>query len=356
MNNVPNLFKKIFINPFLVFKGEREKVFDLLKLAAMLFVVLDHCLQRSCPNCQTTQVYNFIFLTQMPVFMFVSGYFALKQIYKIQELDIKDKTTYLVKKILSLLVPFVSFSIIEAILSQNFTIIYKSFYLPQNSLWFLWALLFLELFIYFSQIISLKIFRNISFKTFALSCFLFCFTLVCVAPLYLFEIVPDVKLILYYSLFFMFGYLFAFLVIFVNPNILEKTIIKLLVFIISLIVVVVVMILRPTLILDPETPLNILLRVLGSIGSIMVFYEGFSLLPNSRILDMISRAGRISLEFYFIHLLVLKIPSFNQEINNVLFFALEYLLVVTITFSIICILKTNILTNFVFFGKIQKKR
>lgn len=66
-----------------VYSNRRNKTFDFLKLYAMLSVVLDHALQHMLgESTQSTQLYNWIFLSQMPIFMFVSGYFALRGIEK----------------------------------------------------------------------------------------------------------------------------------------------------------------------------------------------------------------------------------------------------------------------------------
>lgn len=66
-------------NPFLQFKRNRTASYDLMKFAALIFVMLDHTFQHWNPALTQTQFYNFVFLTQMPLFFFIAGYFAYKK-------------------------------------------------------------------------------------------------------------------------------------------------------------------------------------------------------------------------------------------------------------------------------------
>jgi len=102
----------LFQNPLSQLK-KRNITFDLLKLFAALLVIMDHTLQRWIPNSQTTQLYNFIFLTQMPLFMFIAGFFAAKKIYRI--CTIRDFGIAVGKTTISLLIPFFSFSLVSSI-------------------------------------------------------------------------------------------------------------------------------------------------------------------------------------------------------------------------------------------------
>ena len=135
-----------FKNPFLSFR-RRNIVFDLLKLFAALLVIMDHTLQRWIDGSQSTQLYNFIFLTQMPLFMFIAGFFAARKVDRIDSL--KNFVISVGKVALSLLVPFLSYLLIaNAFTTDYLSGIVNGFLHPSESisLWFLWALFWLETF------------------------------------------------------------------------------------------------------------------------------------------------------------------------------------------------------------------
>lgn len=355
--------RKVMQPPFYFLKGDRDYRFDLLKLWAMLSVVLDHCLQRWIENCQQSQLYNFIFLSQMPIFIFVSGYFAYFQIKKIVNFTPKETIIFLSKKVISLLIPFISYAIIKLIISNNYSMIYESFVYPQKSLWFLWTLLWLEVLIFVSQLISKGLSVNKKDKVkwiFALSLVFYLLLLVPFAVLFIYrpEII-DTKLIVYYSIFFLFGYCFSFL--YQQFEFVKKSIFNVAIGIISLIALIVVMILHPTIISDAETIPNIIIRIIGSVSAIIAVFEFVSLLSKIKLFSFVSKFGRISLEFYYVHLLLFMIPIFQVPLTNVFLFICLYLLVVISTFLVIVLLKTNIVTDLLCFGKInlvwkEKKR
>ena len=139
----------LFKSPFSGFK-KRNVVFDLLKLFAALMVILDHSLQRWIEGSQSTQLYNFIFLTQMPLFVFIAGFFIAKKNNNVKTLVEYAFTTC--KTAASLLIPFCSYSLITTAFeassfSEYWTRVFNCFLNPQTSLWFLWALFCLEFFI-----------------------------------------------------------------------------------------------------------------------------------------------------------------------------------------------------------------
>ena len=144
-------------------KIKRDRTYDFLKLYAMLSVVLDHSLQRWIGgDIQRSQLYNWIFLTQMPIFMFVSGYFSVEGIY--QNLT-SNNYVRKIRKIIKLLIPFVTFTIISSIIaSQNMLI--KSFLHPDYSLWFLWALMWIQLILSTAQWLAEKISKRIQERLF----------------------------------------------------------------------------------------------------------------------------------------------------------------------------------------------
>lgn len=345
---------KIIKNPFNSLKKKRDVVFDLLKLIALLLVIMDHSLQRWIENCQATQLYNFIFLTQMPVFMFVSGYFSFKHYSKIELFSPKDRLIDALKRVASLLIPFISFALIKAIIMNDLSNIYLSFLYPQRSLWFLWALLCIDLMMLISQNIIIIFKVKTKIKSFLFSSILYLAFLTLFIIIYLINsALFDSKLIIYYSIFFLFGYLWSYLTD--ELIILSRKWTKLTVLMTSLCVLVMVMLVRPTIIFDSETIINMGLRILGSVSAILVVFELCSFASKYKCVDYISRLGRLSLEFYYAHLLLFMIPIFVETTSNYLLFLLMYLLTILTSFLTIIVLKTFYITDLICFGKIIKK-
>ena len=198
------MIKAFFINPFSSFP-KRNHFFDLLKLFAISLVVLDHALQRWVVGSQNTQLYNFIFLTQMPIFMFVSGFFFYKTVSKC--LNSKQYLIVIAKSVISLLVPFTVFSIIKGFfvsnnVSQYFTFLSGCFLHPQNSLWFLLALLWMQTMMSLACLLTYLFKIN---KSVFQSIILFSLYFVFLSPFVVLTIAHkdylDAKLIVYYSLY-----------------------------------------------------------------------------------------------------------------------------------------------------------
>lgn len=351
----------LFKNPFLVFK-KRNVVFDLLKLFAALLVIMDHTLQRWIDGSQTTQFYNFIFLTQMPLFMFVAGFFAARKVDRIN--SFRAFAASIVKVALSLLIPFVSYSLIaNAIDSPTFTVylegIVNSFLYPSTSisLWFLWALFWLESF-FISSIYLSKLFRCKSkWIRLLVLVAIFLFVIAILAVLYL-KITSffDIKLIVFYSVFFSFG-VGVFLLKNTKPfSIRYKVWFKPIFGSACLIALIVVMMLRPNIISDDETLVNIAIRIIGSISSICLCYCVFYYVAKVGFIDNISVIGSLSLEIYYTHLLILSIPLLKDKLSyplvtNILIYICLYLVVISITLVSIMLLKSFAITDFVLYGK-----
>lgn len=355
MSSAINTFKqkilRFFINPFSFFDGERETVFDLLKLWALLSVILDHSLQRWIADSQNLFIYNFIFLSQMPIFFFCSGYFVFHQIKKLENFNNIEKIKYFGKKTLSFLVPFFVFSLIESIFYNDFSIMYLCVVFPQKSLWFLWCLFIIEAIMFASQLLSLLLFR----KKRALYSFIF-FIILLAIPLALYIVNPtffDNKLILYYSLFFLLGYTFNYF----YKKYFDKTLVFNILFLCSFLCLIIVLFFRPNIIFEDDNFTNTLVRIIGSISSIYVLFYFLNSISNIKFFSNLSKFGRLSLEFYWVHaVLFLLIPTLRYGEIGYFEFSLYYLIVVLITFVIIMILKSNYLTNFVCFGKIFQLR
>ena len=334
------LIKKIIINPFYMFRSSRDVKFDLLKLWALLSVILDHSLQRWVENSQYLMIYNFIFLSQMPIFMFVAGYFAYYQLEKNKDLSKKELLRYLLKKIVSLLIPFVSFALLSSLILKKYSNVYLCFLYPQKSLWFLWSLMWLEIITFFAQVISFMIEKNeyqgAQSKGFIISLvFYFVFLIPFVVLYILNSSLFDSKLICYYSLFFLLGYVSNFL--FFKKQFLRNIVSNMIIGLTSLLGVIIIMILRPTIINDEDTIINTCLRIIGSSCSVFFVYEICFFVSKLRFMDFVSRLGRLSLEFYYVHLLLFCLPILNTYCIYIYEFFFYYFCIIICSFLVIII-------------------
>ena len=357
--------KLLFKNPFDIFFAKRDVVFDLLKTIAMLMVVLDHYLQRRIVGIQDTQIYNYIFLTQMPLFVFISGYYLIKPYYLVD--SFKSTMSLIGKSARALLIPFFSFSVIVSVIDSSFTsnffqLFFNRFLFPQTSLWFLWVLFWIQTIFYLSAFLSKIIFKNSEKnRLFLFTAFLF-FSFAAIFFLNRLICYFDLKLISYYSIFLFAGFLFSLLSNRRSFNcVFNKPITKILLLFISVLFLFLVMFFHPKVMFDDETILNLIIRVFGSFSSITLLYIITSFLCTFKFFNMCSKLGCLSLELYYVHLLVIRLSIFNSNVtinsflNFLNFFGL-YVLLIAISLSAIFLIKTNYVSDFLFFGKIRAKQ
>ena len=110
---------------------------DNLKAFAIFLMVLGHVLQYviAKDTYKDNIAYNFIYSFHMALFMMTSGYVGGMANSKSWNLN---KT--LKKRATQLLLPFMSWTILYAIIKQSPIYILESIIYPSRSLWFLWAL------------------------------------------------------------------------------------------------------------------------------------------------------------------------------------------------------------------------
>lgn len=137
---------------------ERIIWLDNIKGLLIFLVVLGHCLQFSNSEPDSCLLYNFIYSFHMPLFMCLSGYACYKK---------EVNWNVIPKRAKQLLLPFVTFNIINSILTHQ--AIWDYVINPQIGLWFLWVLFFITLLhtgsIFVSKLLKIKeeIFILISF-------------------------------------------------------------------------------------------------------------------------------------------------------------------------------------------------
>lgn len=331
---------------------KRDRTFDLLKLYAMLSVVLDHALEHMIGGTiQYTQLYNWIFLSQMPIFMFASGYFASSGIYK--KLSICDYLKKLGKTVTSLFIPFVSFAIIVSILNGD-NIVFKSILHPEYSLWFLWTLLWMQIIMLTAQQVT-KCFVKAEWLIIFVSIGFYFIGLVPVGVLYIkLPTLFQSKLIIFYSIFYLFGYFYSFMER--NIIILKNDKFRVVCISVMFVVVAFVMITHPTVMYDSETIINIAFRFIGSFAATLLMLYVMSFVVRIKWCETIAAFGVLSLEMYYIHLLFIRLPFFNSVGASPIIFVAKYLLLVCISIVTILTLKRHWIPDLIFFGKLPAKK
>lgn len=129
---------------------DRIKYIDKLKCLAIFFVVMGHIAELSM-NITTTPFNYFKGTFHMPLFMFLSGVFAFKSF---QKWDIAESLSFVIKKALRILVPFVVIGGVYSLLfCENFSDVYTG---VSSSFWFLPALFYC---MFYSLIVYLIVHR-----------------------------------------------------------------------------------------------------------------------------------------------------------------------------------------------------
>lgn len=135
---------------------QRSTYLDLVKAIAMILVVVCHVMMSCYSDFGNTNLFNIVWIAQIPLFMVVSGMLAPSG-KKVQ--DAKSLLFQLAKKTAIYLIPCLSFSILNALSSNSnwFIVLGNSIKDPQTNLWFLWVL-FLFVFLFtIGQYIANKI-------------------------------------------------------------------------------------------------------------------------------------------------------------------------------------------------------
>ncbi len=252
----------------------------------------------------------------MPLFMFVSGFLNNKPE---KVVTIKQHLLTTSKKALTLLVPSISYLLIVSMRDErNIGEAFLFFYLnPQNYLWFLWVLFVIHLVFDFGLYISNKIRSKISF----LAPVIFSGMLSIIIVLLMFIIkgkfdfsVLALKLIAYYIPFYCLGYLIH---IFVNSDFSQKKHAQNLFCIIAgisfIVVVFISFYFKSIYSFDDSNIRYVLIRVVGSIASILFCTFIADKVIKFVFFAKVSRYGTYSLQSYYLHVIFLGILNFSAE-------------------------------------------
>lgn len=326
---------------------------DLMKLYASFLVILGHCVSHFVLDFDGP-LYNAIWLTQMPLFFFASGFIAPTR----EKLDTFGKFgTRVLKNALALLVPNFTFLLISAALSRVPVLeAFRRFFEdPQYGLWFLWVLFFVHVVFDFGTFLSAKwAFKGSTLVLPTAVSASFCL-LALFVPRFLgvSGTVLATKLFAYYIPFFVFGFLAR---AFLKSQALSsaKPWVPWTVFGIALCIVLFEVFYFPSIpAFDDNSLLFVAIRVLGSVASILVHLFLASLLTESHKLDRFAFLGSFSLQSYYLHILFLRFLPFSTDapaLQWLLSFGCAFLLVLMVAATCL-VLHFLPYANLVLFGK-----
>jgi fucose 4-O-acetylase-like acetyltransferase len=278
---------------------------DLIKAICMIMVILCHTMMKFIKDFDSNYLFNFIWLIQMPTFFFVSG-FLHKKSFKC----FADFAKWAFKNVFSYLIPYFSFAVLLLLVKENFDFS-NTINDPTQILWFLfvlfWITLFFGLGVFLAGLSKAKILKFIL----PVLCVAFLDGIMAIVYFKVGHMFFASKYIIYYSFYYLFGFLFELLFSkFIRCN-KRIVLIKTIGIFASLLCLSLVVFLVPSVYgLSDESIKDLFIRVGGSIsGSIFMFFVFFDL-KNTKFNNTISKAGRFSLEFYYLHLLALAfIPT-----------------------------------------------
>ena len=113
----------------------------------MILVVLGHAIQITIrDDCYTNHLWNIIYSFHMPAFVAVSGYFAFRPFAKSSGEGRLELGTTMTRRIRQLIIPFLIWTTISLLINNKLTFSTFVSYLviPDDGLWFLWVLFFIN--------------------------------------------------------------------------------------------------------------------------------------------------------------------------------------------------------------------
>lgn len=304
---------------FKQFREENKRIhaIDFLKLFASILVIFSHCMLKYIYKGDSNPLFNLIWLTQMPLFMFASGLVApsLKKVSSIKQFGYRT-----LKNALLLLFPCLTYMLFSSLISSKTlsTLIIDFYKNPESNLWFLWVLFWIHFFFDGATLLSNKIKSRISIFTPDI----FCILLSAIIFVFIFVFgkrfdfsTLSIKLFAYYLPFFVFGHLS---IIFLKSHLMEnkKVSISLVVlFFVSLVILIAEIFLFKSIYRFNDSDLSrLFFRVVGSVCAIIVFLFITDFLTGKySSCQKISKYGAFSLQSYYLHLLFIKFLNYSTS-------------------------------------------
>lgn len=349
-------------------KKNRDELLDSIKGIAIILVVLRHVIQGGSADSDTVLIANIIFAIQMPLFMILSGYFGCKnyrnEFYKKEELIDKLK-----RITISYMIPFLSFFFICKVIIQNQylggidSLINQLLNDITISLWYLFVVWVLGIILTVSFFVSTISNKNNNKSDYLKSIkFVVCYItlLVPIVVIMYFKSTSflGTKLILYYSIFYLIGYLVKCFKIEIK-NFLNKVIIKCKLIDIMYAVclfVFAILVYNFTFLNMEDNLLGISIRIISALSGIYILTYICYMYKDKLKNTMLAYIGKNTLEIYYVHSLLVRIMDID---NNAPLFTIKgffnssilLLMLSLFTYIIIITVKSNKITNFIIFGK-----
>ena len=334
---------------------KRLTYLDLMKVIAMCMVVLSHVLQRQIKGVVPTIWFNIFYSVHMSMFMFVSG-FLIKKCE-----SIKEYFKYIVKMIISYLLPSILFTILTVTTlprykDHNVLFWLKEFVVRTDSFYWYMIVAFvlnsiLSLAYYLTHKIQLK-------TTIKVICAIVVFAIFTV-PFYFiaYSNLPGLlssNLMIYLIPAFILGFIVSYI---------EKHLFRQCVLIpllsISVIGYLTILILRPNFVTF-ENNIDFLTHQIGSLFGTIMYYYICVFLTKHKTFEQLSLFGKYSMPLYLIHVYLIRIitPYVNQ-LSEYNFYSISFLLVYMITFTvgslfITILLCKNKYVDLILFGNIKR--
>ena len=159
----------------------------------------------------------------------------------------------------------------------------------------------------------------------------------------------DTKLIIFYSIFYLFGYFYSFIES--KYKLLKTDKFKIVCIPVLMIIVAFIMIRHPMVMFESETINNILSRFVGSFSAVLLMLYLSSFAVRLKPVEKVAAFGGFSLEMYYMHLMLLRFNFFNSTVHDFGLFIIKYILLVTISLILILAIKSSWVTDLVIFGK-----
>lgn len=334
-------------------KTSRNINIDVVRGLAAIIVVLGHVIQLFDDQSDSF-LSNVIFSIQIPLFMIVSGYTAMFS-------KVIDGTgsffSAIKKKTIALLLPWFVWSLIWYVTTSNkpfFAYVQQVSFQMEGAYWFLFSLWCIQLMFSIASLCACKT-KN---KTTRIILTLACYGMVAVALLVVGIKIGitflGIKYTLYYSPYFLLGWLIAKLDVIgvlkrYKQSISIATPIVLLayIFIIS----------KFNVIEAPDSIVNIAIRIAVAVMGCFVVVNVFNkkLDGDNKGIRFLVYAGNNSLEFYVIYLLVCRFISCKgvafRSVQGILYALVFFSFLIAVTTLIIHIINSNKYTRFFFFAK-----
>lgn len=334
---------------------KRNAFLDMLKGILILIVVFRHIFQIASRNSDIDYLCNLMAIIEMPLFIAISGYFCLPEL----NCDLTDFSVInkLKKITISYIIPFFSFYIIFRLFFyrqyNGLESIYRIFFNISQSLWYLFAIWMLNVFSTIAYVISRKV-KSRKMPRFVMFCILY---FVFVGILLFAGIIVNInflgcKLIVYYSVFYIAGYMFMnyqslILLLYKKFDHFVLFISMCIYFIGGFIFKIMSM---------PDNLVSITIRFILAIAGIVFFINFTYYIFSKEKGNFTKKIGIYTLEIYYVHSFLMNALNINKALTLFSMDGIINTIILTLFVGIFCpliivIVRQSKIANLIVFGK-----